>query len=112
MKRYVLIAAVSLLAACQTAPKALPEPIFRTVEVQIPIAVPCPVTEPPVVAYPDSRSAIRSAPNIAERARLYAAGRPLREATEDELRAALRACLTPSAGSLPRTGLRPAGAPE
>ena len=96
MRRCVLIAGVLLLAACQTAPKTRPEPVVRTVEVQVPIAVACPVEEPPVVAYPDSRAAIRSAPNIAERARLYAAGRPLREAAEAELRAALRACLTPS----------------
>lgn len=95
MKRLVLIAAVSLLAACQTTPTARPEPIIRTVEVQVPVQVSCPAAEPPAVAYPDTRSAIRSAPNIAERARLYAAGRPLREATEAELRAALRACLTP-----------------
>lgn len=96
MKRLVLIAAVSLLAACSTTPKTRPEPVVRTVEVQVPVPVSCPVTEPAEVAYPDSRTAIRSAPNIAERARLYAAGRPLREATEAELRAALRACLTPS----------------
>lgn len=95
MKHCAMIAGVLLLAACSTTPKAPPEPVVRTVEVQVPVPVACPVDEPPVVAYPDSRTAIRSAPNIAERARLYAAGRPLREATEAELRAALRACLTP-----------------
>lgn len=95
MKRFAILAA-GLLAACATKPPARPpEPVLRTVEVQVPVQVACPATEPPVVAYPDSRAAILAAPNIKERARLYGAGRPLREATEAELRAALRACLTP-----------------
>jgi len=71
-----------------------PEPIIKTVEVKVPVTVPCPALEslgqPP--AYPDTRQAIEAAPNLLERVKLVMAGRELRAARERALNAALEAC--------------------
>lgn len=81
------------LAACSTAPPAAPEPIIRTVQVLVPVPVRCAPAIGPAPEYPDTAEAILNAPDVAERARLYGAGRPLRVQTERELRAALAECM-------------------
>lgn len=66
----------------------------RTVEVRIPVAVPCVRSIPERPQYPDTPDAVRRASDIEARVRLILAGRLLREAHEAELRALLSACST------------------
>lgn len=94
MKRLMILTLA--LAACSTTPDR-PEPIIRTVEVQVPVDDPACVRQaleelgPPPV-YPDTPAALVTAPNIYERTRLLLAGRELRMAREAALANALRAC--------------------
>lgn len=85
--------AAGLLAACTTTKPPAPEPIIRTVQVMVPVPIRCAPDLGPAPDYPDTAEAILAAPDVAERARLYGAGRPLRVQTERELRAALAECM-------------------
>ena len=88
----LLALALTALAAC--AGGALPEPVVRTVEVQVPVPQPCDAADrlgPPPV-YPDGDEALRVAPDLFEQVRLLVAGRLLRIARGEALEEALRAC--------------------
>ena len=76
--RFVILPAL-MLSACATVPKQ-PEPIIKTVEVQVPHPVPCPALQKlgPEPAYPDTDAALKAAPNIFVRVQLLMAGRVLR----------------------------------
>lgn len=95
MKLIATITAALALAACtHTAP---PEPIIRTVEVQVPVDDPACAREAvarlmPAPAYPDTDEALRAAPNLFERVKLMLAGRELRGAREIAITDALEAC--------------------
>jgi hypothetical protein len=94
MKRLTLIAALAL-AGCST--PAPPEPIIRTVEVQVLVDDPACAREAvarlnPAPAYPDADEALRAAPNLFERVKLLLAGRLLRAAREAAITDALEAC--------------------
>lgn len=86
MKRAALIAL--LLAGCAHQPT---EPIIRTVEVRVPVRVPC-VIDIPEPLYSDTPEALRAAPNLFERVKLLLAGREERAAHDELERAARRAC--------------------
>lgn len=86
MKRAALIAL--LLAGCAHQPV---EPIIRTVEVRVPVPVPCAIDIPDPV-YSDTPEALRAAPNLFERVKLLLAGREERAAHDELERAARRAC--------------------
>lgn len=94
MTRLAIIAALILsalaLAACGTHDPAQPTIITKTVNVPTPVA--CDPKLGPDPIYPDTAAAIAAAPNVAERARLYAAGRLMRQARERELQAAVVGC--------------------
>ncbi|ODT86700.1 MAG: hypothetical protein ABS78_15570 [Phenylobacterium sp. SCN 70-31] len=87
--RIVLVGVVSAtLTACATTP----EPTIRTVEVKVPIPVPCAAEAPPRPTYADSPSALKGAPDIAERVRLLLAGREQRDGYIAGLEAASTGC--------------------
>jgi len=88
MKRVAIILALAL-AGCATAP----EPLVVTKAVPIPVAVKC-VPDPMPVApvFVDSDAAIKAAPDVFSRAKLYVVGRLQRIGYEAELTAALRGC--------------------
>lgn len=90
--RAIILALGCLTAAC--ASPAPPEPIIRTVEVQVPVPVSCIPADADLTApdYPDTDTALLEAPDAAARYRLLYAGRGLREAFEVELVAILEAC--------------------
>ena len=87
MKVYAALLSAGSLAACATT--ATPPPI----EIKVPVPVPC-VSEdfPKPPTYPDTREALRQAPDQAEFTRLLAAGWPLREARLKALEAAIEPC--------------------
>lgn len=99
--RMCLLAAAILiiltLSACAHDPVP-PEPIIRTVEVQVPVDDPACAREaeaslvdnPP--DYPDTDQALREAPNLFERVKLLLAGRIMRAAREDALNEAISSC--------------------
>lgn len=82
------VGAAVFLTACATRP----EPVIRTVEVKVPVAIPCAADPGPDPVYPDTDAALRAAPNILERTRLLLAARLLRMAREAELKAAVAGC--------------------
>lgn len=93
MKASAVTIAALALAACQTTP---PEPIVRTVEVHIPVAVPCDTSDlGPRPAYPDTEERLESTDNIFAGVAILKAGRALRIRRELELEAALAACAGP-----------------
>lgn len=81
-----------LLTGCASV--AAPEPVVRTVEVRVPVPVPCIAAQedlsPP--EYPDSDAALLAAQDAAARYRLLYAGRGPRAAFEAELLARLEGC--------------------
>lgn len=88
------LGATTLAAGCAHTPTEPPEPVVQLVEVKVPQPVPCPALaqlgqEP---AYPDTDEAIKAAPNVAERAKLYVKGRTLRVQRLAEYTAAALAC--------------------
>lgn len=97
MKRIAMLAACLALAACGTTRIERPEPIIRTVEVQVPVDDPACARAAverigPAPAYPDNATAIRSAADLFERVKLLLAARELRIAREAALADALKAC--------------------
>jgi hypothetical protein len=65
----------------------------ETITVSVPTPVPCVSKDfPPPPAYPDTRTALTTAPDQAEFLRLLAAGWPLRVARLDALENALTIC--------------------
>lgn len=83
-----LVAAL-LLAGCAHTP----EPKVRTVTVNKPVALECvPATLGTAPEYPDTDEAIRNAVDAAERYRLIAAGRLLRNARLGEVEPVLLMC--------------------
>ena len=87
MKVYAALLSAGSLAACATT--ATPPPTI----IKVPVPVPC-VSEdfPKPPTYPDTREALRQAPDQAEFTRLLAAGWPLREARLKALEAAIEPC--------------------
>jgi hypothetical protein len=91
MRAAAIVAAALALAACGSAPK--PELVGRTVEVKVPVAVPCvPADLPGEPAYVDSDAALKGAPNGPTRYRLTAAGRIQRNQYLAIVRPVLKAC--------------------
>lgn len=89
-----LLPALLLLSGCMGSQTPL-EPQVRTVEVQVPVPVPCSTlqalsTEP---TYPDTDEALRAAPNIFVRTQLLVQGRLLRIARLAQYTAAKASCL-------------------
>jgi len=78
-----------LLSACAT---NTPEPRIETRDVPIPVAVQCRPKLSPKPAFPDSDAAIAQTSDVFDLAKLYRAGRALREAWIAELEAALKGC--------------------
>lgn len=78
------------LAGCATAPVASVPAIVQPS--LVPIAEPCAIDPGPKPAFADPSAAIAAAPNIYERAKLYAAGRQQRLAWEARLEAANAGC--------------------
>lgn len=88
--RALLLLPILALAACGTVPK---EPIIKTVEVKVPVAVACvpkTLSDPPT--YPDTAQALKTAPGAADRYQLLAAGRLLREQRLAEVEPIIAAC--------------------
>lgn len=71
---------------------ATPEPTIRTVEVKIPVAVPCKVDVGPEPQYVDTDAALKAAPDLFARVKLLVAGRLQRIQRDLEKSAALKAC--------------------
>ena len=87
MKVYAVILSAAVLTACAT--PDLPPPV----EIKVPVPVPCVSADfPKAPTYPDTREALRAAPDVAEFTRLLAAGWPLREARLKALEAAIEPC--------------------
>lgn len=97
MKRLIatlVVAVPSLLGltACATT-GTVPEPRIVTVEVAVPVASPCvPRKLGPPPEYPDTREALRLAPDAASRLQLFAAGWTLRVARLNELEPVVAGC--------------------
>lgn len=90
MKQAALFPLI-LLAGCATTVDR--EPVIRTISVKIPVAAVCvPVALPATPDYPDSDEALLAAPDAAERYRLVAAGRLLRNQRLLELEPIIMTC--------------------
>jgi hypothetical protein len=87
--RICSILAVSLTcAACAT----VPEPRILTREVKVMVPVPCAVAPPAKPTYADTPEAVRGAPNLAERLKLFLAGREQRDGYIIGLEASVAGC--------------------
>ena len=98
MKPFLTVAMICFLAVMFATGCATDnaEPALRTVEVRVPVAVPCIAKDfPAKPAYPDTREALKAAPDQAARYRLMAAGWPLRAARLQSLEAAVEPCRQP-----------------
>lgn len=82
------LAAALLLTACAHTS----EPVIRTVEVRVPVAVRCGSDPGPDPAFSDTPEALRGAADIWERVKLLLAGRAQRDARLIELKAASAGC--------------------
>lgn len=88
MKALALLPLLAL-AACVTKP----EPLIRTAEVKVPVAVACvPADLGKAPTYPDTAEALKAAPGAADRYQLLAAGRLLRTQRLTELEPIIEAC--------------------
>lgn len=86
----ILLACCMLLAACATRP--VPEPIVNTIEVAVPVPVPCRPDIGPEPAYADSAEALAAAPDVFEAMKLRIVGRAQRIARDGVKSAALAGC--------------------
>jgi hypothetical protein len=95
MRLAVLIALAAGLAACGHTPRL--EPVIDTVEVQIPIPVPCVSDATPdrPAGYADTDAALLAAPDMAARYRLLIAGRDQRDARLAEIEPVVEGCRGP-----------------
>lgn len=92
--RPAALAAALLLAGCATT--APPEPVIRTVEVRVPVAIQCvPKGMPEPPAYVDTDAALKSAAGPEDRFQLLAAGRIQRMQRQAVTEPILRTCRTP-----------------
>ncbi|OGT54672.1 MAG: hypothetical protein A3E01_09990 [Gammaproteobacteria bacterium RIFCSPHIGHO2_12_FULL_63_22] len=89
--RLLAIAVTLVLAACAT-DRPAPEPIVRTVEVKVPVQVPCRPELGEEPAYPDTDEALAMAPDIFVGVQLLKSGRGLRIQRDREKTAALAGC--------------------
>jgi hypothetical protein len=86
---WLVIAAVWGLAGCATAP----EPVIKTVEVKVPVAVSCvPANLRQEPSYPDTDAALRATAGPDDLIKLLGAGRLLRNQWLREVRPVLKAC--------------------
>lgn len=94
MKAILAAAGLSLAGCASVGP---PEPIVRTVEVRVPVPVPCVPADADLSGpdYPDTDAELLAAEDAAERYSRLFAGRGLREAREADLVARLEACRAP-----------------
>lgn len=76
------------VAGCATAP----EPKIETRIVEVPVAVKCAAAVPVEPAYPDTKAALAAAPGLFAKVQLLLAGREVREAYKNEVKAALIGC--------------------
>lgn len=74
------------LGACKTTGDVDPQPVVKTVEVKVPVTVPCKALEQLGVEpiYPDTNKALQGATDIFEQVRLLMAGRLMRIQRLDE----------------------------
>jgi hypothetical protein len=89
MKPLLVVLGSVCLAACAAGPRPAPNVVTQVETLAVPEPCSASVAAPD---FPDTAEAIRAAPNIHERAKLYAAGRQLRIAYEAELAAAIAGC--------------------
>lgn len=90
-----IAALVLLISGCAHVTAPPPEPVIRTVEVKVPVAVPCKALDqlgPSEPAYPDTDNALTSAANIFERVKLLLQGRAQRSARLEQYHAAKGSC--------------------
>lgn len=95
MKKTILLGLFVALAGCGGhVPTPPPEPVVRTVTVQVPVNVPCPALEQlgEEPSYPDTPAALNSVANIFERVKLLLQGRVQRDARLQQYTAAKRSC--------------------
>lgn len=74
------------LGGCKTTGDVEPQPVVKTVEVKVPVTVPCKALEQLGVEpfYPDTNKALQQAADIFEQVRLLMAGRLMRIQRLDE----------------------------
>lgn len=93
-RSILIIAAALLLAGCATT--APPEPVVRTVTVEVPVAVKCvPAKTPEPPAYVDTDAALKAAAGPEDRYQLLAAGRIQRNQRLSTIEPILRSCRAP-----------------
>lgn len=90
MKALLILALALLATGCAKPP--IPEPIVRTVEVLVPVPVPCRPDVGPEPVYADDPALLAAAPDVFEAMKLRIAGREQRRAREAVLVAALAGC--------------------
>ncbi len=97
-KSIITVLSVAALTACaHTTPS--PEPVVRTVTVNVPVAVTCvPAQLAAAPDYPDTAAKLKAAQDAAERYQLVVAGRELRIARLGELEPVVAGCRTAAQG--------------
>jgi hypothetical protein len=90
MRAALFLAAAWSLTACATRPA---EPIIKTVEVKVPVAVSCvPADLRQEPSYPDTDATVRATAGPDDLIKLLAAGRLLRDQWLREIRPVLKGC--------------------
>lgn len=93
MRALALLPLLILAAACSTVPR---EPRVVTVEVKVPVPVPCvPKSLRPKPTYPDTDEAILATAGPGDLLHLLAAGRLLRKQREAEVEPVIEVCRRP-----------------
>lgn len=87
--------AVSIVSLCGCASLAKPEPVIKTMRVEVPVAVQCvPKTTPEPPTYVDTDAALKSAAGPEDRFQLMAAGRIQRMQRQAITEPIISACRT------------------
>jgi hypothetical protein len=86
------VALAALLAACATPKNASAPDKVVVQQSKVAVAVACSADTGSQPAFADTTAAIRAAPNVFERAKLYAAGRQQRIARDAKLQAGNAGC--------------------